>query len=263
MLSNWRLWVIPLTIALCIASLAIPIHVAQEEPTPHAKSAVVHLNSRQNQAVQPKDPEVSPAHHSPLPSPTSLPIPVPPKRKPAPQAIIAVPSLNELKTLLPEKKPPVPVLPEDIIQEQETAEPQREQNPINENDIIPIKEPFIEPIPTEFAQEPDIAQTEPVSVGYSEMDSNTIAPSFNTREIAKRIVYPPLAKRQRIQGDVMLLLYISSQGHVDQVDILSESGYGFGEAARNAFLGFECQPATRAGIPIAVKIRYPIRFSLH
>ena len=261
--GRWRRWVIPLTILLCIGTLWFPLPRRYEETTfARASSAVIHLSSApaepsssQRNKAQPPTPV-----QRPFPSPQNLPIPVQPLHQTSqtspieecvavPKADISAPSIQELASLLPDLPQTHPE-PES----QKTAEdvPKAPSDTSGETDT-----------PTDTAaNSPQIEADQMVSVGYKEMDSDTIAPKFNTRELSKRIVYPPAAKRQRITGEALLLLYISANGHVDEAEIVEDSGYGFGAAARNAFLGLEGIPAMRNGVPIAVKIRYPIHFSL-
>ncbi len=75
-------------------------------------------------------------------------------------------------------------------------------------------------------------------------------------------VYPPLANKQGIEGVVFLELYIDQNGKIRNIIILKDPGYGFGEAAVKALEGLKCIPAKSNGIPVAVKIRYPVRFKL-
>jgi protein TonB len=77
-----------------------------------------------------------------------------------------------------------------------------------------------------------------------------------------RKVYPPLANKQGIEGVVFLELYIDQNGIIRNIVILKDPGYGFGEAAVKALEGIKCIPAKSNGVPVAVKIRYPVRFKL-
>lgn len=74
--------------------------------------------------------------------------------------------------------------------------------------------------------------------------------------------YPPEAKAQGIQGAVVLFLNIDKTGKVTKVDVAEGAGHGFDEAAQAAALGFEFEPATREGKPLAVRIPYRYSFTL-
>jgi TonB family protein len=77
--------------------------------------------------------------------------------------------------------------------------------------------------------------------------------------------YPPEAKAQGIEAEVVLLLDINTAGKVDSAGIAEPAvpaGMGFDEAAMAAALQFEFTPARQAGVPIAVQITYRYRFTL-
>lgn len=87
-------------------------------------------------------------------------------------------------------------------------------------------------------------------------------PGIPTDEILKKIVYPPLANRQKIEGVVYLELYIDQTGAIRDIQILRDPGYGLAEAAIEAISGLKCSPALANGKAVAVRFRYPVRFKL-
>ena len=87
-------------------------------------------------------------------------------------------------------------------------------------------------------------------------------PILPTNEIKERIIYPLGAKNQGIEGIVILELFIDQDGNIKHLEVLKDPGYGFAEAAKEALKGIKCLPAKANGIPVAVKFRYPIRFTL-
>jgi protein TonB len=99
----------------------------------------------------------------------------------------------------------------------------------------------------------------------------SVAPSFSEEEIRKATVYPPIALRSRIEGTVMLELFVDDRGFVRDIKIIQEkpAGRGFGEAAVKAFTGKRGTPAQaqaangRSGnVPVAARYRYPVRFRI-
>ena len=88
------------------------------------------------------------------------------------------------------------------------------------------------------------------------------APVVPTDQVLGAIDYPPLANRQGIEGVVYLELFVDATGAIRRIDILRDPGYGLGEAAVAAFTGILCTPAESNGVPVAVRYRYPVRFSL-
>ncbi len=78
-----------------------------------------------------------------------------------------------------------------------------------------------------------------------------------------RIPYPSEAKKNGIQGTVVLDILIDSLGQVRDVILVNGPGYGLNEAAFTAVRGFRFHPATsQEGKPVAVRIRYGYRFVL-
>ena len=100
------------------------------------------------------------------------------------------------------------------------------------------------------------------TVDYLPQSKIDHAPVFPLNEIKAKVVYPPLANKQGIEGLVILDLYIDSTGVIRKTVILKDPGYGFGEAALKAMEDIKCIPAKSNGISVAVKFRYPIRFTL-
>jgi protein TonB len=90
----------------------------------------------------------------------------------------------------------------------------------------------------------------------------TEVPVIPAREVLSRIQYPPLAARQGIEASVYLELLIDSGGRIQKIRVLKDPGFGFAEAAVSALAGLVCSPAKAGGQAVAVRFRYPVRFSL-
>jgi protein TonB len=89
-------------------------------------------------------------------------------------------------------------------------------------------------------------------------------PRFSEDEIRKRVIYPPIAQRSELEGTVYLEIFVDSYGAVRSVTVLKEDppDRGFGEAAAQAFRGLKGSPALANGKEVAVRYRYPVRFTL-
>jgi TonB family protein len=74
--------------------------------------------------------------------------------------------------------------------------------------------------------------------------------------------YPKAAFEQELEGSVLLFLDIDASGHVTKAVPVTPIGHGFDEAAAQAALHFEFEPARRGATPIASRIRYNYRFTL-
>ena len=89
-----------------------------------------------------------------------------------------------------------------------------------------------------------------------------MVPVIPTEKVLSRIKYPELAAKQGIEGVVYLELYIDKTGRIRDAKVLKDPGFGFAEAALAALEGVSCQPAAANGEAVAVKFRYPVRFTL-
>ncbi len=90
----------------------------------------------------------------------------------------------------------------------------------------------------------------------------SVVPEIPTKDVLSRIRYPSLALRQEIEGVVYLELFIDGSGTIRMIRVLKDPGFGFAEAAVEALTGMRCKPALANGKPVAVRFRYPVRFTL-
>ena len=75
--------------------------------------------------------------------------------------------------------------------------------------------------------------------------------------------YPPLAKRQREQGEVRLRVELDESGRVDRVTIVSSSGSPrLDAAARTAIESWRCRPAEHDGQPVRAVALQSLAFVL-
>lgn len=74
--------------------------------------------------------------------------------------------------------------------------------------------------------------------------------------------YPEQAKAAGREGTVVVQLTIDAGGRVSAADVIEPLGDGFDEAAREAALRLQFEPARRDGAPIAAKLRYAFEFRL-
>ncbi len=74
--------------------------------------------------------------------------------------------------------------------------------------------------------------------------------------------YPEEAQKAGREGDVVLAITIDEAGRVTGVEVVEPAGYGLDDAAREAASRFRFTPATRAGVPVPVRILYRYRFEL-
>jgi len=75
--------------------------------------------------------------------------------------------------------------------------------------------------------------------------------------------YPSQAVRDRLQGTVLLRLFVDSTGRVEDVEVVESSGHAMlDDAAMEAVKKWTGQPARRYGRPVASEEVLPIRFRL-
>ncbi|MCH8013124.1 MAG: TonB family protein [Candidatus Marinimicrobia bacterium] len=81
--------------------------------------------------------------------------------------------------------------------------------------------------------------------------------------IQKNIVYPKSAKKNRIQGTVVVQFFVNEKGRVTGVNIVKGMpDTGLDEAAIQAIWNTRFKPAKQKGQPVGVWITLPINFRL-
>lgn len=105
--------------------------------------------------------------------------------------------------------------------------------------------------------------SEQTAAGHSQPQELTFGSASGPSFIKQALpVYPIMAKRRGREGVVLLRLSISETGHLTQIEILEDPGFGFGEAALEAVRNSSFSPAHHNGKPIAMRATLPIRFTL-
>ena len=182
-------------------------------------------------------------------------------------ALILLVAFN-IETIVRQPEPVAGVMK--LVDLQEVIPPPPEEPPVPRSTTQePIAETIIEtdeePPPwTAPISEPVQQYIEPEQEEYLQQYMITQVPVFPEDEIRRNTIHPPIAQRSNIEGTAYLALFIDREGNIREVRVLRENpaGYGFGEAAVNAFRGVRAQPAEANGVPVAVQYRYTIRFSM-
>lgn len=102
----------------------------------------------------------------------------------------------------------------------------------------------------------------PQEIEYVPQHKISTIPEIPTKQILENIVYPAMALRQGLEGVVYLELFIDHEGTIRKIEVLKDPGFGFAEAAIDALKDVVCVPATTNGKTVAVRFRYPVRFTL-
>jgi len=82
--------------------------------------------------------------------------------------------------------------------------------------------------------------------------------------LSDNLTYPPLAKKQGIQGKVWVGFIVSKDGSISDVEILRGIGGGCDEEVKRVIEKMpNWIPGTIGGEPVIVKFRFPINFTLY
>lgn len=174
---------------------------------------------------------------------------------------VSVMKLTDFEEEVPPAPPPPP--PPQIPPAPENAVETIAETMI-ETDEVPEDQVLVDPGTLIVSQDSSVRAADSEEEDYLPMHRISVPPVFSEREIIASLVYPAIALRSGIEGTVYLELFVDRRGEVKQIIVLREnpSGRGFGEAAVNAFRGLRGTPAEANGVPVAVRYRYPVRFTI-
>lgn len=171
---------------------------------------------------------------------------------------------------------PSPPPPEEPPIEQEIVEEIPEVNDAFEIEEEDSEEKELEEVPEKPEKPEEIVETPselPETTASNENFSETVEspenfipfykvdkkPQFIHEAVLR---YPPLAKKNNIEGVVIVEAAIDKEGTLIQVKILKKAGYGFDESASAMLENSSFTPAYSNGMPVGVKMRFTIRFEL-
>lgn len=80
--------------------------------------------------------------------------------------------------------------------------------------------------------------------------------------IQKKLFYPELAKKKKIEGVVKVLAFVDFSGYVTETKVLEGIGYGCDEIAEIAVYYASFKPATINGRPVNSQVIVPVDFTL-
>lgn len=87
-------------------------------------------------------------------------------------------------------------------------------------------------------------------------------PVGGMKAILDRVVYPQNARKNKIEGTVLILADIDEYGEVNYAKVLSGIGFGCNETAKIAVFYAMFKPGMIKGKPVKVEIKLPIVFKL-
>lgn len=99
---------------------------------------------------------------------------------------------------------------------------------------------------------------------YAPAASVTELPSLTNREgLNLRKYYPPDARKNEFEGDVVLRLLVDEDGHVAKAEVISDPGQGLGRAAVQAAMQeLRFTPPRVNGVAVATTIPFTMHFTL-
>lgn len=175
-------------------------------------------------------------------------------------------------------KPPPIKKPRPTVKKEEAQPASMPEEHLNvevdvEDDCRPSRDPLCDaPLESTDTLPVAIQDKEPVTITKSESEitaSDSLAqekalveaiPRYSSNPLPE---YPYRARQRRWEGVVWLLVDVSSEGVVDDLSVEQSSGYKIlDRSAIKSVRRWRFVPATRAGLPVASKVRIPVRFHL-
>ncbi len=175
-----------------------------------------------------------------------------------PAPVVAAPQLAPTLPQ-PESKPEPKPKPKPVVKPKPTAKPVARPKPVP-------------PAPQATPAAPQAAATAPVASAPAQGQTQKqgqpgptqSSPQFNAAYLNNPApAYPPLSRRFREEGKVMLRVRVSAEGQPLAVELAQSSGHPrLDEAARKTVLGWRFVPARRGEQQVAAWVRVPIVFQL-
>lgn len=118
----------------------------------------------------------------------------------------------------------------------------------------------------ETNKQPQMAR-EDAGIETGDSGSTNYVPSYMADEIPSAItpidpVYPEEARRQEIEGRIILMVYIDANGNVRNVEIIKSPNPMLSESAKKAVLAAKFRPARIGGNFKPVRMQLTIKFHL-
>jgi TonB family protein len=162
--------------------------------------------------------------------------------------------------------PPLPIEPLRVV----------EPPPVPTAPLQKLAEPMIERLPVELQLSTLLDGVTPaMAVSFAMQDAGDlggIAQSvFSLAEVdvaptplvRLKPLYPPAARMRRLSGAVTLEFVVGIDGKTESIEVVDTGPQAvFVKAAISAIRRWRFTPATQRGVPVAVRVRQTVRFSL-
>ncbi len=174
------------------------------------------------------------------------------------------PPAPRLPDITPPKPKPV-ARQERVTRAQEVpvlaARPSAQEPVVNETKVVPpVPLPPIQTPPAP-AQTSSVSQAMPVAAAASTLPTS---PRFDADYLDNpKPVYPPLSRREREQGKVLLRVFVEASGAAGRVELATSSGFErLDKSALAAVSRWRFVPARQGSETVAAWVTVPIIFSL-
>ncbi|MGP1683779.1 MAG: energy transducer TonB [Giesbergeria sp.] len=186
----------------------------------------------------------------------------------SPQARQVLDQVIQASLILPQPLPVAP--PEPPKPPEPRPQPKKKMLPPPRPTPVLAAAPRAEAAPAPFVVPPapvepaPAAPVEPASVVAAPVapPAPLVPPVFNANYLENPAPqYPPASRRMGEQGQVMLRVYVSSNGRAERVDIKTSSGFDrLDRAAMDAVQGWRFVPARRGEEVVAAWVLVPVSF---
>lgn len=154
---------------------------------------------------------------------------------------------KQVETPPPPPRPPVPIeVPNDEV---------------IEDDIVELDLEFDMDGPMELPPPPPPAEEDTEETVFVVVEQPPVLVG-GIASVQKRIKYPEMARQAGIEGRVIIQFVVTSEGKIENPEVVRGIGGGCDEAALEALKYAEFKPGYQRGRPVNVKYSLPITFSL-
>lgn len=98
---------------------------------------------------------------------------------------------------------------------------------------------------------------------YTVVVDKAPTPVGGFESLMRKVTYPEVAMKMRVEGKVYLLVYVNESGDVDDVKVVKGIGGGCDEAAANAVKKTKFTPGMNGGVAVKTKVSIPVIFKLN
>ncbi len=87
-------------------------------------------------------------------------------------------------------------------------------------------------------------------------------PIGGIKAIEKKLYYTPLAKKKKIEGDVLITALINNSGNVESVKVIKKLNYGLDEIAVDAVKNTKFIPGEQNGKNVTTEVTFKLKFKI-